>query len=167
MAKEYEIARASGVCGACGRELAAGEEFVVVLHDRGETLEREDLCSGCWAGRAEGEPSAFSVWRARVPTPDEPKRQFVSNEVLLECFERLEGDQAPGKINFRFVLALMLMRKRLLVYDASEADEEGRDIWTMHLKADARPVRVIHPDLDEGQMAEVTAQLGAVFETPT
>ncbi|HET6428478.1 MAG TPA: hypothetical protein VFJ30_08715 [Phycisphaerae bacterium] len=167
MGKDYEIARASGACRACGRELAGGQEFVAVLHDRGETFEREDLCPECWQGREGGDSSAFSVWRSRVPRPEEPKRQFVSNEVLIEFFERLEGEDAPAKVNFRFVLALMLMRKKLLVYDASEVDEAGRDIWTMHVKADSRPIRVIHPELDEQQMAEVTAQLGAVFETST
>lgn len=167
MGKDYEIAGASEACGGCGRELAGGEEFVAVLYDRGETFERQDLCGDCWAGLGESQESAFSVWRSRVPTRDEPKRRFVSNDVLIEFFERLEGAGEPAKINFRFVLALMLMRKKLLVYDGSEVDEDGRDIWTMHLKADAKPIQVVHPALDARQMAEVTAQLGAVFETPT
>ena len=34
--------------------------------------------------------------------------QFVSNEVLVEFFTRLAGADEPAKINFRFVLALML-----------------------------------------------------------
>jgi len=167
MGKDYEIARASGSCGACGRELAGGQEFVAVLHDRGETFEREDLCGDCWAVREGTDAAAFSVWRSRMPTPDEPKRQFVSNEVLVEFLDRLEGEDEPAKVNFRFVLALMLMRKKVLVYDAGEVDEAGRDIWTMHLRADSRTIRVVHPDLDEQQLADVTAQLGAVFEAPT
>ncbi len=167
MGKDYEIAKASGACAGCSRELAGGEEFVAVLYDRGAEFQRQDLCADCWAGRDESSQQAFSFWHSRVPTPGQPKRQFVSNEVVVEFFTRLEGADEPAKINFRFVLALMLMRKKLLIYDRGEADEDGRDIWTMHLKADAEPVEVIHPDLDEQQMAEVTAQLGAVFEAPT
>lgn len=167
MGKDYEIARASGACGSCGQELAGGQEYVAVLHDRGEAFEREDLCCACWQAREQADTAAFSVWRSRVPTPDEPKRQFVSNEVLVEFLDRLEGEEEPAKVHFRFVLALMLMRKKVLVYDGSEADEAGRDIWTMHLRADSRTIRVIHPALDEQQLADVTAQLGAVFEAPT
>jgi hypothetical protein len=78
------------------------------------------------------------------------------------------GDQAePAKVNFRFVLALMLMRKRLLVYDASRRDDAGQEIWTMHLRGDSTPIQVVHPEMDEQKIAEVTSQLGSILETPS
>ncbi|MDY7009641.1 MAG: hypothetical protein SVV80_02680 [Planctomycetota bacterium] len=168
MAREYDIAKASGHCTACKRELAIAEEFVVALFDAEEGFRREDFCKPCWESRSDESAEAFSIWHSRVPRPDEPKKPLISNNVLIEFFEKLDGQDEPAKINFRFVLALMLMRKRLLVYDGSESDEEdGKEVWTMHFRGVQSPVKVIRPELDEGRIAEVGSQLGALFEMET
>ena len=167
MARDYDIAESSGLCSQCGRQLAAGEEYVAVLVDRGEKFGRDDFCTACWEA-AQAEPKqAFCVWRGRVPAPTEPKSRTVDNEVLIEFFNKLDGFSEPAKVNFRFVLALMLMRKRLLVHKGSSSDEAGRDVWKMVFRHDRTPVEVIHPELDEAMIAEVTAQLGAILEGPT
>ncbi len=166
MAREYDIAKASGLCTACERELAVEEEFVVALFDTAEGFRREDFCKPCWEGRPEEAAKAFSIWQSRVPRPDEPKKPVVNNNVLIEFFEKLDGQDVPARINFRFVLALMLMRKKLLIYDGS-GEEEGHEIWTMHFRKEQSPVKVIRPELDEEQIAEVGSQLGALFEVET
>jgi hypothetical protein len=162
MAREYEIARPSFRCCTCARELSAGEEFMARLLDFGSEFRREDLCLSCWRGGQEG---AFSVWRSKVPAAQEVKKTFVDDAVLVDFFLKLSDQQEPAKVNFRFVLALMLMRKKLLIYDACAKDEQGREVWTMHLKSDAAPLAVVHPELDEPQVAEVRAQLGAILAT--
>jgi len=164
MAKEYEIARASGSCRGCGRELASGEEFFAALYDEGADFRRTDFCAACWEARQGGADPPFSVWRSRVPPPAEPRRQSVDSGALIDFFNRLEGADEPAKVNFRFVLALMLMRKKLLVYEGSAADEAGRDVWQMRFRQDQTAVEVVHPELDEERIAEVTEQLGSIFE---
>lgn len=166
MAKDYDIARASGSCSACGRELAGGQAFVAALFDEGPQFRREDFCPGCWDARADGQRRAFSVWHGRKALPQQPRRQFVSDDLLLEFFDRLAEQTEPAKVNFRFVLALMLMRKKLLIYDRSLLDEAGRDVWVMHFKGGSE-LRVVHPVLDERQLAELSAQLSAILEEPT
>ena len=167
MVREYDIAKASGLCSACERELAVEEEFIVALFDTADGFRREDFCKPCWEGRPEGAAKAFSIWHSRVPRPDEPKKPLINNNILIEFFEKLDGQDAPAKINFRFVLALMLMRKKLLIYDGSDSGEAGREVWTMHLKSEQSPVKVIRPELDEERIAEVGSQLGALFEVET
>ena len=166
MVKDYDIAGISGSCAGCGKELAGGERFVAVLYDRGAEFQRQDYCLACWEERADsaGADDVFCLWQGKVPLPEEPRGRMVSDEVLIDFFERLDGQVEPAKVNLRFVLALMLMRKRLLVYDGCEADEQGREVWTMHFKSNSTPVRVVHPQLDAAQMAEVAEQLGSLFE---
>ena len=166
MAREYDIAKASGVCSACERELVVEEEFVVALFDTAEGFRREDFCKPCWEGRPDEAAKAFSVWQSRIPKPDEPKKPVINNNILVEFFEKLDGHDEPAKINFRFVLALMLMRKKLLIYDGSDSEGE-REVWTMHFRSEQAPVKVIRPELDEQQIAEVGSQLGALFEVET
>jgi len=169
MARDYDIAKASNACGRCRRELAPGEAFVAALFDDGEAFRREDFCAACWEARAEepGEPRPFSTWQCRVPTPEAPRRRLVGDEVLIDFFERLDGQDEPGRVNLRFVLALMLMRKKVLTYDRADSDEDGREVWAMHYRTDETPVRVVNPHLDEQQIADVAGQLGGLFEVST
>ena len=167
MAKEYDIAKFSGRCCRCERELAGGEEFVAALTDGGEQFSREDYCPACWDQRCQAAPQAFCIWRGRMPEPEKPRRQLVGNEMLLDLFEKLDGQQEPSKLNLRFVLALMLMRKKLLVYDRSDTDQAGNETWTMHYKGQDAPIEIAKPQLDEEKIAQLAEQLGALFEVPT
>lgn len=164
MAREYEIARSSGCCRVCGRRIEGGEEFVVALLDAGLQFERHDFCLACWQAGPPAAQSAFSVWRSRQPLPSEPKKTFVDDEVLVDFFNRLADQDEPAKISFRFVLALMLMRKKVLIYDGKQDAPDAGETWQMHFRGRGQPVQVIHPPLDEEKIAEVTSQLGSLFE---
>ena len=164
MAREYEIQNASGCCGKCGRELAGGEEFTAALFEAEDGFRRQDLCMSCLQAAGDEVTGAYSVWQSRVPTPEQPKNRFVGDEVLIDFFEKLRDSEEATKINFRFVLALMLMRKKLLVYDGSRRDDDGGEVWTMHFRKQDTPVEVIHPEMGPGQIAAVTAELGSIFE---
>lgn len=164
MAREYDIQSVSGRCSKCGRELAGGEEFLAALFETEEGFRREDICRQCSGGDDQRPAGAYSVWTSRIPPPDEPKKRFVDNEVLIGFFGRLADEDDPVKVNFRFVLALMLMRKKLLVHDGARRDDEGRDVWTMHFRKQDVPLEVIHPEMNEEQIAAVTAEVAAIFE---
>jgi len=171
MAKEYNITRTTGQCGACGKEMQPGEEFVATVRpapeETDEDFVRQDFCLPCWQPRTEDgaeDPNLLGVWRSRVPLPKEKRKTFVDDEVLIQFFERLDGAEDPAKRDFRFVLALILMRKKLLVYDRSKPGPDGCDVWTMHFKGAESPCTVLDPHLDEDRISEVSGQLGAVLE---
>jgi len=165
MSKEYNIAKTVGQCSACGKALSAGEELVATVADADEELRREDFCTDCWQVRARQDPSdLLGVWRTRVPRPQEKKKLFIDDELLVNFFQRLEGTDEPPKINFRFVLALVLMRKKLLVYERAERLSDGREVWAMHLKGSDQRHQVIDPHMDEDKVAEVGRQLSEILE---
>jgi len=165
MAREYNISKAAGACGTCGRELQPGEEYIARLKEEGEEFHRYDFCPGCWPGDVQpADAGDIGVWRSRVPQPQEKKKLFVDNELLINFFQRLEGAQEYNKINFRYVLALVLMRKKLLVYDAGEKLPDGSEIWTMHIKGDTTPLKVVDPHMDEQKIAEISGQLGEILQ---
>ena len=163
---DWAIAKTTGRCAVSGRELAEGEHYYAVVFDRGETLERVDYSEECWEGPPDG---ALCTWRARIPRREERKRQFVDDQVLMDFFERLDGESEESKVQFRFVLTLILMRKRLLKY-VREVDEHGAKWWIMRLMGPFKPEddskaerRVLNPELDESQIEEVSRQLGVIL----
>jgi hypothetical protein len=97
-----------------------------------------------------------------MPHHEEKKKIFVDDAVLCELFDRLGAATEPSKLSFRFVLGLILMRKRLLVYENTR-HEEGRDIWSVRPKGRDEKLDLIDPKLDEQQMMEVSKQLGEIL----
>ena len=171
MAKEYNITRTAGRCAACQQELAPQQEFVATVRqvagpDDEDALVRQDYCLNCWEPAREAttaDKSVFGIWHARVPTPKEKKKTFVDDELLVSFFDRLDDAAEPAKVQFRFVLALILMRKKLLTYDGIETGE-GDQPWLVHFRGSGRKCKVADPHMDEDKIAQVSRQLGEVLE---
>ena len=166
MAREYQISKLTGRCAACGKELATGEEFVAAVREGPAELLREDFCPPCWDAKPRDQgPQVLAEWRARVPEKEEKKRKlFVNDDILIQFFHRLENSPDAGRVCFRFVLALVLMRKKLLVYDRLDKREDGGEVWTMHFRRDQAAVSVIDPHMDAEAIAKASQQLGEILE---
>jgi hypothetical protein len=158
---EWEIDKPLGRCYGTGRQIETGEEYYGALVESEEGLKRQDFCADYWN---EHKPSVFCYWKTRLQHPDEKKKIFVDDEMLLAFFERLAGEREQEKINFRFVLALVLMRKRRLKYDSSRI-EDGKEIWRLRITgSDKEFVEVINPHLDEGQIEQLSSQIGQILQ---
>jgi len=167
MAKDYDIAKPTALCHGTDAPLQPGEEFVAILRETDGELTREDYSLAYWREHpCEDAPDVVGVWRTRVPEPKAKKKLLIDDELLVSLFERLEGDEQPARINFRYVLALILMRKKLLVYEHSETDDQGREVWRMKRRGTDRHHDVIDPKLDESQIADVSDHLSEIMEEP-
>jgi hypothetical protein len=163
---QWEIEPTTRRCAATGAELAEGQEFYAVLFDEEGRLRRADYCLDAWTGPPEG---AFCHFRSRIPVKEKKERLLVDDDVLISFFVRLADAEEEGKLHFRFVLALILMRKRLLKYEETIHEQE-REFWRMRLTrqpADGEPApdvqRVLNPHLDDVQIEAVSKELGAIL----
>jgi hypothetical protein len=95
--------------------------------------------------------------------PDRKKKLFVDDDMLMTFFERLADETEQEKINFRFVLTLVLMRKRILKYDSSEVKDDN-EIWTLRVTGANRSVHVVNPHLTEDQVVELSSQVGQILQ---
>ena len=156
----YDVARPMGKCHVTGETIPPGEKFMAALRETPEGFERVDVSMSAWPNFERNDIVAF--WQATMPAQEQKKKLFVDDEVLCELFERLKDTTEQPKLNFRFVLGLILMRKKMLIYDTSRT-EEGKDIWVMHFKGREDKLDLLNPKLDESQMAEVSQQLGQIL----
>ena len=159
--EEWEIDKPLGQCHGTGRQIEAGEEYYGALVESEEGLKRQDFCADFWD---EHKPEVFCYWKSKLPHPDEKKKLFVDDDMLMAFFERLTGESEQEKINFRFVLALVLMRKRRLKYDSSK-NEDGGEIWRLRIPGgDKEFVELINPHLDEEQIEHLSSQIGQILQ---
>lgn len=174
-----DISRPTGLCAATGSPIEPGEAFIATLVelDTG-ALQRLDYTLNAW--QAGARPTAddgsamliVAFWRTTMPTKDAPKRQLIAPDELVDLFDQLADATEPARIVFRYVLSLILIRKRLLSYEGSRTTDAG-PVMLVRRKGEAQPperggdgppyTEVLDPGMDDQRIAEATEQLGAVI----
>lgn len=156
----YDVSKPLGRCHVSEAIIAPGDKFMAALRETASGFDRVDVSLDAWESFERTNLLAF--WQAVMPRADERKRLFVDDNILCELFERLSDVTEPAKLNFRFVLGLILMRKKLLAYETSRV-EDGREIWTMRVKGKDARMDLLNPRLTEDQMKDVSGQLGEIL----
>ncbi len=160
----FEVSRPHGQCTVCQDAIAPDVRFMAALVESAEGYQRADVCLKCWQGYDHS--SAVAFWQTAMPHHEQKKRVFVDDNVLCELFERLANVAEAPKVNFRFVLGLILMRKRLLVYESTRTEESGdgrRDVWRMRFRGREDSLEMVDPQLREEQVREVSQQLSEIL----
>ena len=158
---EWEIEKPLGHCRGSGKKIEFGEEYFAALVETDQGFQRRDFCAEYWQDE---KPEVFCYWKTKLPHPDQKKKIFVDDEMLMAFFDRLEQETEQEKINFRFVLALILMRKRRLKYDSSKT-EDNKEIWRLRIVgSDKQFVEVRNPNLDEEQIQQLSSQLSQILQ---
>jgi hypothetical protein len=109
---DFEIQRSTRRCAATERALEPGEWCYSVLEVRGAEIVRKDFAASAWSGAP---AEVFGWWKSRVPEPHAKKIKLAPNDVLLELFDQLA--ERPENEDMRYVLTLLLMRRRVLRLD--------------------------------------------------
>ena len=156
----YDVPRPAGKCAVSGHDIVPGDKFIAAVRETPTGLERLDISLECWDGF--DRTNLLGFWQTTMPRPEEKKKLFVDDEVLCNLFERLADATEPAKVNFRFMLALVLMRKRFIVFEGTR-HEQGRDIWIVRMKGKDQRLDLVDPKLNEQEMAEVSQQLGQIL----
>jgi hypothetical protein len=159
----YDVPRPEGHCAVTGRKIEPGEKFFAAIRETPEGIGRVDVSPEAWEGFDHSRGGGvLAFWQTVMPAHEQKKKVFVDDEVLCTLFERLADATEPVKVNFRFVLGLILMRKRLIVYEDARK-EDGRDVWVVRMKGKDERLLLTDPKLNEQQVAEVSQQLGEIL----
>jgi hypothetical protein len=110
-------------CTLSGRELKTGDRFYGALVADGPRFARQDYALDSWPGPPE---HAIAYWAGRVPADDAPQRPKFDDEMLIQCYQQLNGTHEPAQLNFRYVLALLLMRRKRLRLVEEKTDAFGQ-----------------------------------------
>ncbi|MCX7804685.1 MAG: hypothetical protein N3A38_05785 [Planctomycetota bacterium] len=110
--QEWKIKKNSGECVRCRVRFEPGRRLFSVLFDRPEGLFREDYCLECFSRDRPGD--FFSFWRTTMPQPDAPKRPVINMDAIFDVFRNMRDPSEPSAARLRFLLALMLLRKKRL-----------------------------------------------------
>jgi hypothetical protein len=168
MQVDFEIQRSTRRCAATDCPLDPGATCYSVLEVQGADIVRKDYAASAWAGPP---PEAFGWWKSRVPEPHAKRIKLAPNEVLLDLLDKLA--ERPECQDMRYVLALLLVRRRVLRLDGpalpATKPSPRPDVQTMTVYCSARDasyeIIVLMPS-DE-RIEEIQLQLGELLISGT
>jgi hypothetical protein len=148
---DYQIQPNTRRCCVTGRELKPGEVCYSVLLDEAGKFVRRDFSAQGWQGPPAG---AFSFWQGKISSTQAPRRPPIDDEMLLDCFTRLEGQRESSRLTFRYVLGLLLLRRKRLKIDQVRQEGE-QEVLILRCARTGTRHEVINPGLTDEEMEAV------------
>ncbi len=163
MSAHWKLSRPARVCAATERELAEGETIYSALRETPEGLVRSDYAADAWP--EVDRDGVLGFWRTQVPSTEKRSRRLVIDvEAFYTVFSQIPEDETRRlRQLFRYILALILVRKRVL---RLEEIEKAPDAETLHLYDNRAKtsVRVVSPEATAEETQQVQEQLNEIFE---
>ena len=147
-------------CKACSRPFQDGERHPSGLRFEAGELCRDDFCDGCWP---ESEGDMLIWWYTHHRTAPQKRTLKLDLEALETLFLKLaEVDTEPAR-ELRYLLCLLLMRKRRLKLERVRRGRDGESLVVRRpRRKDAHDVPVF--DFEPARIEALRGRLQEIFE---
>ena len=191
---KYEIAGSEYRCQACGGEVPCETGYFSAVVLREERFQRLDYCIACWGDGSEARKGdVYAFWKTRrPPLPSaKPRRMRFDTGVVFDFFRKLDGagaekaGETPPQAaeasaggesvaaaarpladhdDLRFVLALLLVRKKILDL-GSTVERDGAEWLQLAVRKEPREkFWVKNPGLNGRKLDLVKQSIGELLQ---
>lgn len=164
---DWNIQSRAHTCQSCGKAFVDQQPYHTLLHDRRQTYERLDICLECWQAQyAEGaaERKGFiSHWQGIYEAPPPPAPEAIKKENAESLLRRLMELGDPRYTAARYILAVMLERKRLLKVK-EQIVSEGRRVFVYEHPKSGDVFTIPDPGLQLNQLEQVQHDVSQLLE---
>jgi hypothetical protein len=156
---DYEVQRSARRCTTSGREFAPGETYFSVLVAEGAELKRYDYSVEAWTG-----PSAEAVgwWKSQVPDQTAARKHWAPNDVMLHFWDELA--EQPDKQDMRYVLTLLLIRRRVFRLEEETRDPQNREILAVYCPRREQTYQVVAVTPEPTRIDQIQEELAALLQ---
>ena len=158
---DIDVQRCSRKCAKTDRELQPGDAYVSALVADGASLKRLDFAADAWDQPPEG---TVAWWKSHLPGLGSKRAHWAPNDALLDYFQSLELD--PAKSDVRYVLALLLVRRRIVRWEHSETDDQQRELMVLYCPRQEIELRVPVQMPTPERAREIQDELSRLLFTP-
>lgn len=162
MQADWDIKSRAHTCAHSGREFQSGEFFYTRLVREGDGFRREDLCDEAWHS-CNDNIKPFSFWRSKYEPPAPPPPEPLPHNDAESLLRRLIAENDAAYSNVRYILALMLERKRLL----RPVDSNDDDVLVYEHVGTGETIVIANPHLGFDQIPEVQREVTALLAPET
>jgi len=158
MNQDWEIRKRSDTCTATQRPFREGELFYTVIFREGDGFRREDLSDEAWSART-GSETPLAFWRSTFELPPPPPPEPLAKQDAESILRKLIEENSETTKNARYILALMLERKRLL----KPMDSTDSDVLIYERAQTGEIFLIPNPRLSLAQVPEIQREVSALL----
>lgn len=134
--QDWKIRSTGARCSVSGQEFEDEQDFYTCIFDDPESdgFIRRDYSVEAWEEvRKTLQPPPFSFWKSTYKAPRKEKVEDVSEDALMERILRefVEEDDLKTE-KARYILALMLERKKILLHTDTKQTDTGQWMFYEH-----------------------------------
>ncbi len=160
--QEWNIQSRALVCAASGTPFAKGDRVYSALYWRDGEYARIDLNAEAWNARNEN-IAPISAWQTDFVPPAPPPPEALAKNDAESLLRRLMETNEPGMRNARYILALMLERKKVLRQIERQRQESVNVLVYEHLPS-GEVWLIDDPGLKLGELKGVQDEVAGLLE---
>lgn len=164
---DWNIQSRSHACQNCHRHFADKEIFHTLLFDQKNAYERLDVCEPCWTSQfSQGgadRKGFISYWHGVYTVPPASPPDAIQKETAETLLRKLVEENAPARSASRYILAVMLERKRVLKIKA-QISEAGERVFIYEHAHSGDLFKIVDPKLQLDQLEQVQRDVAELLE---
>ena len=163
MNQDWSIQNRGEQCAHTGAPFAAGEYFHTLLFHEPGQFRREDLCESAFKNRPADAPVPFSVWRSKFEPSPQKAPEALAKQTAESLLRHYMADSDPKWRNVRYILAIMLERKRTLKEVQTVRGEDGSLSRVYQFPKTGEVLVIPDPQLHLDQIAQIQDEVAELL----
>ena len=161
MNQDWTIQHRAERCAISGEPFNDGDYFYTLLYDERGEFRREDVSEAAFKARNEN-IQPFSFWRSKFEVPATVP-ETLGKQTAEDLLRRYMAEHSPEHSNARYILAVMLERKKLLKEIETRRGEDGSLLRIYEHTKTGEAFIIPDPQLRRDQVAEVQTQVAGLL----
>ncbi len=164
--EDWNIQTRSSFCTHCQTPFVEKESCYTILSSGDMGYQRQDLCRSCWIASGETlireKLGVISYWQGVYEPPSLAPPDPLSKEDAQTILRRMLQRSDPSEMEARYILAVMLERKRILKHRETQKTAEKLLVYE---HAETGEIFMIQdPQLRLDQLEEVQKRVAAMIK---
>jgi hypothetical protein len=158
---EWDIQSRSDTCTVCHRPFVDKEAYHTLLSMEPTGYQRRDLCGSCHANASRA--GVVSYWQGEYKLPAPPPPEPIQKENAESLLRKLVESTDPAHAATRYILAVMLERKKVLKHRDTVNDQNGGELLVYEHARSGESFTIPDPHLRLDQLEQVQREVSELL----
>lgn len=165
MTTDWDIQSRASACTTCQEPFADKQTYHTLLGMTAAGYQRRDLCTECYIKAARD--GVLSYWQGEFKMPPPPPPEAIQKDTAESLLRKLIESTDPDHAAARYILAVMLERKRLLKHRDTTHEADGRELLVYEHALTGESFTIPDPKLRLDELEQIQRQVADLLSPPT
>jgi len=159
---DWDIQPRAVACTGCQQPFADHQTYHTLLRLTADGYQRRDLCTDCYLKASRD--GVFSYWQGEYKLPPPPPPEPIEKNTAESLLRQLLESADPAHAAARYILAVMLERKRILRHRDTLHEAGGKELLVYEHAVTGESFTVPDPQLRLDQLEQVQKQVAELLD---